>query len=75
MSNFINKEKLVAGTVFGDTNSNEYVYMPGGELGSATPLCVLEKNFIREDISLQEASEKIDRLNLKPLKLPPFGKI
>lgn len=27
-------EKLLAGIIFGDSENNEYIYLPGGEVGS-----------------------------------------
>jgi hypothetical protein len=74
MGNSITKEKLAAGVIFGDTDNGEYIYMPGGEVGCAQPVCVLEKNCGREELSMDEAAEKIARLSLKPLNLPRFGK-
>lgn len=31
-------EKLLAGIIFGDTDNNEYIYLPGGEVGTDNPL-------------------------------------
>lgn len=75
MGNIINKEKLLAGVVFGDAENDEYVFMPGGELGSPFPLCVFERNAVREDISFDEAAELIAKLHLRALSIPPFSKI
>lgn len=75
MASIINKEKLLSGIIFGDTDNNEYIYMPGGEISSSTPICVLEKKEIRTDISLEEAVSLINQLHLKPLNLLPFNKI
>ncbi len=75
MSNIINKEKLVSGLIFGDPANEEYIYMPGGEIGSPFPVCVLERNSVTEDISLEEAAELIGRLHLKTLNIAPFSKI
>ncbi|MDR3348178.1 MAG: hypothetical protein LBO03_00995 [Acidaminococcales bacterium] len=74
MSNHITKEKLAAGVVFGDTANNDYIYMPGGEIGCARPVCVMERGSAREELSMDEAAEKVMKLSLKPLNLPPFGK-
>lgn len=74
MGNHITKEKLTAGVIFGDTNNNDYIYMPGGEIGCAQPVCVMERNSGREELSIDEAAEKVAKLSLKPLNLPYFGK-
>ncbi len=73
--NSINKEKLSAGTIFGDPDNDEYLYMPGAEIGSPFPVCIFQQHGLSEDISLEEAAELIDRLHLKALDLPPFSKI
>lgn len=75
MSNIINKEKLAAGVIFGDPDNDEYIYMPGGEIGSPFPLCIMERGALREDVSLDQAAEEILRLQLRPLALEPFSKI
>ena len=75
MGNIINKEKLLAGMIFGDPDNDEYIYMPGGELGSPFPLCTFERNSVKDDISFDEAAELITRLHLRPLSMPPFSKI
>lgn len=75
MSNIINKEKLCAGIVFGDPDNDEFIFMPGGEIGSPFPICVMQTGSIREDIGIDQAAEEIYRLNLKPLEIEPFSKI
>lgn len=67
-------EKLLAGIVFGDIDNNEYIYLPGGEVGSESPLCIIERNGTTEDLELEEASEMVLHLSLKPTKHPVFGK-
>lgn len=67
-------EKLLAGTVFGDLDNNEYIYLPGGEVGSDNPICVLERNGSSEDMELEEASEMVLHLALKPATHPVLGK-
>lgn len=39
----VTQEKLLAGIIFGDNDNEEYIYLPGGEVGSEAPLCVLER--------------------------------
>lgn len=69
----INKEKLLAGYVFGDIENDEYIYLPGSEIGSEAPMCVLEKQGSREDISLEEASDLVNHLSLRAVKHPLMG--
>lgn len=42
--------KLRVGVIYGDPENNEYVYMPGSELGVKEPLCVYEAEGMREDV-------------------------
>lgn len=67
-------EQLLAGIIFGDAENNEYIYLPGGEVGSDNPLCVLEKDTHRQDLSLSEASAMVQHLTLKPCTHPLWGK-
>ena len=71
----INIEKLTAGIVFADKINDEYIYMPGSEIGSNDPICIFERKGQRSDISIKEAAILIDKLNLKKLNVAPFGKI
>lgn len=64
---------LKAGYIFGDTTAGEYVYMPGGEIGTDNPVCILETNLGQKDVSLDEAVELVLRLTLKRVKHPRFG--
>lgn len=66
-------EQLEAGFIFGDTEAEEYIYLPGGEIGAVTPLCVIEKGKSRNDISMEQAIELILRLTLKPVRHPRLG--
>ena len=38
----IAKKHLLAGIIFGDTKTQEYIYLPGGEVGTESPVCVFE---------------------------------
>lgn len=67
------RQHLIAGFIFGDRQSGEYVYLPGGEVGLDEPLCVLETPAARLDVSLDEAVELVARLSLKPVKHPRLG--
>ena len=70
----IHKEHLQAGYIFGDIDNEEYIYLPAGEVGSDSPMCVLERHKSYEDISLDEATHLIDKLSLRPCAHPSLGK-
>ena len=57
-------EKLLAGIIFGDSENNEYIYLPGGEVGSDNPLCILERRGNSEDLPLEEAAYMVQHLSL-----------
>lgn len=67
-------EKLLAGIIFGDSDNNEYIYLPGGEVGSERPICVLERDGGRDDLPLDEAAYMVQHLTLKPCSHPLLGK-
>lgn len=67
-------EQLLAGYIFGDKENNEYIYLPGGEVGTENPLCVIEREDSREDLPLEEASELVLHLTLKQCSHPLLGK-
>lgn len=68
-------EQLLAGIILGDTENKEFVYLPGGEVGSASPYCVFEKDSVRKaDLPLEEAVKLVKRLHLVPTHHPLFGK-
>ena len=49
-------EQLLAGIILADNDNKEYIYLPGGEVGSEDPHCVFEKNGERAgDLPLEEA--------------------
>ena len=66
--------ELKAGLIFGDRDSEEYVYMPASEIGIDNPLCVYENNGQRTDIDLQEPLRRIRVRALKQTKHPVLGK-
>ena len=70
----VTKEKLLAGFIFGDSDNEEYIYLPGGEVGSEHPLCVLERRGSREDLSLEEAAHMVHRLALRECTHPLWGR-
>ena len=65
--------KLQSGVIFGDSNTNEYIYLPSGEVGSAAPVCIMEKRDKQLDIALEEAAALVLRLSLKPIRHPKLG--
>ena len=68
-------EQLLAGIILGDTENKEFIYLPGGEVGSDNPYAVFEKDGVRkEDLPLEEAVKLAKRLHLKPPPHPVFGK-
>ena len=69
----IAKKHLLAGIIFGDTKTQEYIYLPGGEVGTEHPVCVFEHNGKKDDIDLEEAGHLIDRLTLKKCSQPSLG--
>jgi len=70
----IGKKHLLAGIIYGDAENKEFLYLPGGEVGTDHPLCVYEKDGSRTDVTLDEASHLIDHLTLKPVSHPILGK-
>lgn len=69
----IAQKHLLAGIIFGDGHTGEYIYLPGGEVGTDHPLCVFEHDGTKEDISLEQAGYLIDHLTLKPCSHPSLG--
>lgn len=70
----IMSEQLKAGIILGDHANNEYIYMPGGEVGTDEPFCVFEKASLREDLPLEAAVSLAQKLHLKPTTHPQLGK-
>ncbi len=69
----IAEAKLRAGVIYGDAATDEYVYMPGSELGVAEPLCVYEDGGLRRDVDMGEALRLIRVRSLKPTRHPLLG--
>lgn len=67
--------ELKAGVIYGDNINQEYVYMPGSEIGVDNPICVLETKTDRIDIPLKEAVTLVRKLSLKPVSHPRLGKL
>ena len=72
--NFSGAEQLLAGIILADNDNREYIYLPGGEVGSEDPHCIFEKNGERAgDLPLEEAVELAKRLHLSPGRHPELG--
>ena len=67
------EEKLRIGDDSATTENNEYVYMPGSELGVKDPLCIYEAEGLREDVDMREALRLIRVRSLKPARHPVWG--
>jgi len=67
-------ENLKIGIIFGDTNTDEYVYLPASEIGMEDPLCVIETPKGRQDLSMKEALVYVRKLSLKPVRHPRLGR-
>lgn len=65
--------ELKSGIIFGDRESEEYVYMPASEIGIESPMCVYEANGQRSDIDLQEALRMIRVRALRQTNHPILG--
>lgn len=70
---FIVAAELEAGIIFGDPATQEYIYLPAGEVGMSQPLCVLETPQGNKDLGLAEAAALVHRLSLKPVRHPRLG--
>jgi hypothetical protein len=68
------KKHLLAGIIYGDNESQEYIYLPGGEVGTDKPLCIFEQRGDRKDVTLDEAAHLIDHLTLHQTSHPVMGK-
>ena len=69
----IAKKHLLAGIIFGDRENNEYIYLPGGEVGTDKPMCIYEHDGQRDDIDLDEAGYLVEHLTLKKCSHPSLG--
>lgn len=67
-------EKLLAGYIFGDEENEEYIYLPGGEVGAERPICVLEQPAGQQDLPLDEAARLVEHLSLRPCSHPVLGR-
>ena len=70
----IREAQLGRGIIFGDRNTDEYVYMPASEIGMEQPLYVYETADSRRDIDLTEALHLIRVRDLRPTLHPLLGR-
>ena len=57
----LTESKLLAGFIYGDHHTKEYVYLPGSELGADIPVLVYETDEGRRDLSMDEALDVIEK--------------
>ena len=67
-------EHLAAGIIYGDLETQEYIYLPASEIGMDAPLCVIETPKGRQDITLKQALLSVLKLSLKPVRHPKWGR-
>ena len=70
----IREAQLLRGIIFGDRNTDEYVYMPASEIGVEHPVYVYEEGTNRRDIDLAEALDLIRVCDLRPTTHPLLGR-
>ena len=70
----IREAQLLRGIIFGDRNTDEYVYMPASEIGADPPVYVYEEGTNRRDIDLAEALDLIRVRDLRPTTHPLLGR-
>ena len=68
------ESELLAGVIYGDRRTGEYVYLPGSEVGAARPLCIFEEGGERRDATMEEALRLIRLRSLRPVCHPVLGK-
>lgn len=68
------ESRLLAGNIYGDSRTGEYIYLPGSELDADEPMLVYENNGMRKDIAMEEALRIIEKRSLKPAVHPVLGK-
>lgn len=68
------ESRLLAGNIYGDSRTGEYIYLPGSELDADEPMLVYENNGTRKDIAMEEALRVIEKRSLKPAVHPVLGK-
>ena len=68
------ESQLLAGFIYGDPATDEYVYLPGSEVGADSPVLIYESKKKRQDISIQNALDIIEKRSLHLTSHPVFGK-
>ena len=66
-------EELRAGYILGDPDNDQYLYMPGSEIGVDDPMCIFEGKDFKTDVHLKEAVEIAKKLTLKRVHHPLMG--
>ena len=70
----LTESKLLAGFIYGDHHTKEYVYLPGSELGADIPVLVYETDEGTRDLPMDDDLQLIEKSTLKPTTHPIFGK-
>ncbi|WP_301885232.1 hypothetical protein [Dialister invisus] len=70
----LTESKLLAGFIYGDHHTKEYIFLPGSELGADIPILVYETEEGRRDLSMDDALKIIEKRSLKLTAHPIFGK-
>lgn len=65
-------EELRAGYILGDPDNDQYLYMPGSEIGVDDPMCIFEDKDFKTDVHLKEAVEIAKKLTLKRVHHPSW---
>ncbi len=68
------ESKLLAGYIYGDPRMKEYIYLPGSEVDSSTPILVYENGDSRSDVTMEEALDLVEKRSLKPCSHPFYGR-
>lgn len=68
------ESQLLAGFIYGDPVTDEYVYLPGSEVGADSPILIYESEKKRQDISIENALDIIEKRSLHLTSHPVFGK-
>ena len=61
----LTESRLLAGFIYGDSRTKEYVYLPGSELDSDTPFLIYEEDGHREDVPMDRALEIIEKRKMR----------
>ena len=70
----LTESKLLAGDVYGDPRMKEYIYLPGSEVDSTSPVLVYENGETRSDVTMDEALALVEKRSLRPCSHPMYGR-